>query len=144
MYVCMYTYLCLHTIILECIDLLIFLLLISFHPLKVRDIANGMCYLHTFPVLHRNLQPRNVLLGENLNAKLSDFGFYETKVQSNYYVHLRKQCKGKNTKKPLYLAPEVIERNEYSIASDVYAFGKCICIAEHIVYTCSMMVTSSL
>ena len=91
-----------------------------------------MCYLHTFPVLHRNLQPRNVLLGENLNAKLSDFGFYETKVQSNYYVHLRKQCKGKNTKKPLYLAPEVIERNEYSVASDVYAFGKCTCIAEHI------------
>lgn len=83
-----------------------------------------MCYLHTFPILHRNLTPRNILIGEKLNAKISDFGLYETKVQTNFYADLRKSCTKESKKRPIYKAPEVIEKNAYSMASDVYTFGK--------------------
>lgn len=84
-----------------------------------------MAYLHTFPILHRNLVPSNILIGENLNAKVSDFGFYETKVQTNYYTNAKKHCciKG-GSLRPYYRAPEVIEKHSYSTASDVYSFGK--------------------
>ena len=83
-----------------------------------------MCFLHTFPILHRNLTPRNILIGEKLNAKISDFGLYETKVQTNFYADLRKSCTKESKKRPIYKAPEVIEKNAYSMASDVYTFGK--------------------
>jgi ankyrin repeat protein len=93
--------------------------------LIILDIASGMAYLHSFPILHRNLIPTNILLGKDLTAKISDFGFYETKVQTNFYASIRKACCKDltNKRRPLYKAPEAIERNEFTTASDVYSFS---------------------
>ena len=91
----------------------------------MRDIASGMCYLHSIPFVHRNLVMRNVLLGARMNAKISDFGMYETKIQSHYLANLRQLCSvSHNHPLPIHLAPEVIQRNEYSTATDVYAYGE--------------------
>lgn len=92
---------------------------------QVNDIASGMAYLHSIPVLHKNLIPRNILISEKLKAKISDFGFYETKVQTNFYANIRKCCLKLDTQlRPLYKAPEVIEKHEFTTASDMYSFGK--------------------
>ena len=82
-----------------------------------------MAYLHSFPIIHRNLIPSNVLIGENMNAKVSDFGLYNTKLQTNFYADLRKHCLKDGNKRPYYRAPEVIEKNDVTTASDVYSFG---------------------
>ncbi len=48
--------------------------------LKVlRGVAKGMAYLHSERVLHRNLKPSNVLVEQNWNVKVTDFGFARIK-----------------------------------------------------------------
>ena len=95
-----------------------------FFSVQARDIIQGMCYLHSFPVLHRALRPQNILLGEHLNAKISDFGFHETKKVCGYLEMMKSKCKELSRSSfPVYTAPEIFERNEFSTASDVYSFG---------------------
>ena len=90
----------------------------------MRDIASGMCYLHSIPFIHRNLVMRNVLLGAKMNAKISDFGMYETKIQSHYLANIRQLCTVSCDHLPVHKAPEVIQRNEYIPAGDLYAYGE--------------------
>ncbi|CEM06972.1 unnamed protein product [Vitrella brassicaformis CCMP3155] len=40
----------------------------------VREICEGVQYLHNHGILHRDLKPGNILLGEHLVIKISDFG----------------------------------------------------------------------
>jgi len=43
----------------------------------IREIAEGILYLHEhsrFKVIHRDIKPSNILLDENMNPKISDFG----------------------------------------------------------------------
>lgn len=85
----------------------------------VRDICSGMAFIHSHQILHRNLLPRNILVGEHFNAKISDFGFFELKKKCNFYSKLRAQC----TAPQVYMAPEAMERDEFTAAADVYSFG---------------------
>jgi serine/threonine protein kinase len=50
-------------------------------PLRLRDmvsigidIAHGVRYLHMHQIIHRDLKPSNITLGENMKAKITDFG----------------------------------------------------------------------
>ena len=43
----------------------------------IEGIAKGILYLHDhsrLKVIHRDLKPSNILLDENMNPKISDFG----------------------------------------------------------------------
>lgn len=39
-----------------------------------KDIAAGMGHLHAEGIVHRDLATRNLLLDENMNVKITDFG----------------------------------------------------------------------
>jgi serine/threonine protein kinase len=85
----------------------------------VRDICSGMAFIHSHQILHRNLLPQNILVGEHFNAKISDFGFFELKTNCNFYSKLRAQ----STEPQVYMAPEAMEKDEFTAAADVYSFG---------------------
>ncbi|CAA3017975.1 rust resistance kinase Lr10-like [Olea europaea subsp. europaea] len=92
------------------------------HQIAV-DIAKGVEYLHQGceqRILHFDIKPNNILLDDNLNPKISDFGIAKfcSKEQSIVSMTAARGTIG-------YIAPEVSSRNfgNVSYKSDVYSFG---------------------
>ncbi|CAM6106677.1 unnamed protein product [Calypogeia fissa] len=82
--------------------------------------ARGLAYLHDDcreRILHCDIKPENILLDENLVAKVSDFGLAKlmNPEQSEVFTTLR-GTRG-------YLAPEWLLNSAISDKSDVYSFG---------------------
>jgi serine/threonine protein kinase len=81
-------------------------------------IAQGLKFLHANAIIHRDMKPDNVLIDENMQPKITDFG--TAKIQDTLT-----QTKGVGT--PTYIAPEVITvtdgKAHYDSAVDVYAFA---------------------
>ena len=50
-------------------------------------VANGMAHLERKGLIHRDLAARNVLIGENLIAKVADFGLARVIVDNEYSAH---------------------------------------------------------
>jgi len=83
----------------------------------VTGIAAGMLHLHEEHVLHRDLAARNVLIGENWNVKLCDFGM-SRKVESSE-AHQTENVSG-----PLkWMSPESLTSGISSSKSDCWSFG---------------------
>eukprot|EP00756_Hemistasia_phaeocysticola_P000653 Hpha_TRINITY_DN10477_c0_g1::TRINITY_DN10477_c0_g1_i1::g.193267::m.193267 len=79
------------------------------------DTLNGLDYLHTRGVVHRDLKPHNVLIAADGTGKLADFGASE---------ELQKLAGGEQnvTGTPQYMSPEQC-RGEAQAASDVWSLG---------------------
>lgn len=41
----------------------------------MRQIFEGVQYIHSKKIVHRDLKPENILLDDSLNVKITDFGF---------------------------------------------------------------------
>ncbi|XP_051847957.1 phosphorylase b kinase gamma catalytic chain, skeletal muscle/heart isoform [Antechinus flavipes] len=67
----------------------------------MRALLEVICYLHKLDIVHRDLKPENILLDDDMNIKLTDFGF---SCQLNPGEKLREVCGT-----PSYLAPEILE-----------------------------------
>jgi len=84
------------------------------------DVARGMSYLHSAkpPILHRDLKSANLLVDENFNVKVSDFGL--SRVQAHHYT-MTGHCGTYQ-----WMAPEVIASQRYTEKADVYSYGICL------------------
>lgn len=84
------------------------------------DIAQALAYLHdecTPRVLHRDIKPSNVLLDNNLNAFLSDFGL--ARLLNASETHATTDVAGTFG----YVAPEYAMTCRLSDKADVYSYG---------------------
>ncbi|KAE9353575.1 hypothetical protein PR003_g3791 [Phytophthora rubi] len=79
-------------------------------------VAHSLTYLHTLDpqVLHRDLKSKNILLTENREAKITDFGVSRESSDCTMTA-------GVGTS--LWMAPEVMMGERYGSSADIFSFG---------------------
>ncbi|KAB2025643.1 hypothetical protein ES319_D06G164300v1 [Gossypium barbadense] len=84
------------------------------------DIARGMNYLHEnkpAPIIHRDLEPSNILRDDSGHLKVADFGVSKllTVKEDKPLTCLDTSCR--------YVAPEVFKNDDYDTKVDVFSFA---------------------
>ena len=77
----------------------------------------GLVYLHNSGIVHRDLKAANILLNEQSQVKLCDFGI--SAKLSNEQTRRLKTTVGS----PLWMAPEVIMEEKYDSKADIWSLG---------------------
>ncbi|RYQ99344.1 hypothetical protein Ahy_B07g087279 isoform A [Arachis hypogaea] len=84
-----------------------------------RQLVNAVDFCHSRGVYHRDIKPENLLLDENENLKVSDFGLSALAESKRKDGLLHTTCGT-----PSYVAPEVIRRKGYDgIKADIWSCG---------------------
>lgn len=83
-----------------------------------KDAAKGLEHLHNSEIVFRDFKPSNILLDNNWNAKLSDFGFARDGPQDGK-THVSTMVVGTKG----YAAPEYVQTGRLTTKIDVWSYG---------------------
>ncbi|KAF2356165.1 POLO box domain [Trinorchestia longiramus] len=85
----------------------------------IRQLAEGVAYIHGEGIIHRDLKLGNMFLSQDMSVKIGDFGL-ATRTADNRQVTI---CGTPN-----YIAPEVLNKCGHYYQADIWAIG-CIMYA---------------
>ena len=92
----------------------------------VRQILNGLSYLHGRDIIHRDIKGANVLVDNKGNIKISDFGISK-RVEASALLQPSKN--GGHVNRPslqgsvYWMAPEVVKQTSYTRKADIWSLG---------------------
>lgn len=94
----------------------------------LRDCASALAYLHAMnpPVLHQDIKPANILLNDNGDYMLTDFGV-STQVKQSLSRVSHQDMALLSAGTISYMAPERFSRNNLPVmANDIYSLGSTV------------------
>ena len=96
----------------------------------------SLVFIHSNNLIHRDIKPENLFISNDGTIKLGDFGVSASIVEKNEnkkYINLQQQiqkeliskwiCKGTCVGTPPFMSPEMLQKSEYNLNSDVYSMG---------------------
>lgn len=87
-------------------------------------VLQSLVYIHKNNLIDRDIKGRNILVDKDGTIKLCDFG-----ICKPYHKNNMKHLRGGS---PYWMAPEVLNKEEYDQTIDIWALGiTCIELAEH-------------
>uniref|UniRef100_A0A182WAZ2 Serine/threonine-protein kinase PLK4 n=1 Tax=Anopheles minimus TaxID=112268 RepID=A0A182WAZ2_9DIPT len=81
-----------------------------------RKVVDGLLYLHTQKILHRDMSLSNLLITKEMSIKIADFGLATELLQVDEKHHTL--CGTPN-----YISPEVASRASHGLPADVWGLG---------------------
>jgi mitogen-activated protein kinase kinase kinase len=101
----------------------------NYGPLKeplvrnfVRQILQGLAYLHGKNIIHRDIKGANVLVDNKGGIKISDFGIskkVEAGLLNSSAANHRPSLQGS----VFWMAPEVVKQTSYTLKADIWSLG---------------------
>ena len=95
----------------------------NFHNIKwseklniLKHIVEGLDHIHNQNIIHRDFHIGNILYENEFDIVISDLGISKSSTKS---IDNDDEVYGVIS----YMAPEILRRKEYTIASDIYSFG---------------------
>ncbi|KAJ8667556.1 hypothetical protein QAD02_009219 [Eretmocerus hayati] len=82
----------------------------------MKQILDGVNYMHKQKIVHRDLKLQNIFLDKGLNVKIGDFGL-SARIKSD--GKKRRTCCGTLC----FMAPEILSRTGHSYEADVWSLG---------------------
>lgn len=80
------------------------------------EIADALAYVHEQGFIHRDVSPKNVLVGPASSAKIIDFGL-------TIPIRAASRCKDARSGSVSYMAPEQLDGRELDPRCDIYGLG---------------------
>ncbi len=84
----------------------------------MRPVTDALAYAHQKSVLHRDVKPSNIMLGNDGNVYLMDFGLAVTTTDADMNL-----SKGMVLGTPYYVSPEQVKGETLDQRADIYALG---------------------
>jgi len=84
----------------------------------INQLLLGIIYLHSNNIIHRDLKAQNILLTDDLNVKIADFGFAK-------YINIKEHNLVEDMVygSPLYMSPELFNEQINDYKSDYWSLG---------------------
>ena len=84
---------------------------------------NALSYIHSKNIIHRDIKPANLFMTNEKTIKIGDFGVSAKMESLRTSVREGNYCSGTIAGTPLFMSPEMINRDYYDQKTDVYSMG---------------------
>ncbi|KAJ7401397.1 eukaryotic translation initiation factor 2 alpha kinase 1 [Pitangus sulphuratus] len=95
-----------------------------------QELVEGVCYIHSMGVMHRDIKPRNIFLhGSDHQVKIGDFGLackdllWDDADQWSQTERVNGLAHTSGVGTCLYASPEQLQGSRYDFKSDMYSMG---------------------